>query len=92
MKHHLVLSASKGAVLYLRVFMFGLDVYIKYLCPCCTFFLLGEAGAEETPAKISFCSFQKNRVPFSDEKFMPSFVLTGVSLTPVLPHGTGKPI
>lgn len=90
MKHHLVLSASKGAVLYLRVFMFGLDVYIKYLCPCCTFFLLGEAGAEETRAKISFCSFQKNRVPFSDEKFMPSFVLTGVSLTPVLPHAQGN--
>lgn len=92
MKNHLVLSASKGAVLYLCVFMFELDVYIKYFCPRCTFFHLGEAGAEETRAKISFCSSQKNRVPFSDEKFMPSLVLTGVSLTPVLPHGTGKPI
>lgn len=34
---------------------------------------------------------KKTRVPFSDEKFMPSLVLNGVSSTPVLPHGTGKP-
>lgn len=63
MKHHLVLSASKGAVLYLRVFMFGLDVYIKYLCPCCTFFLLGEAGAEEM-RKFLFAASKKTECLF----------------------------
>lgn len=42
--------------------------------------------------KFLFAASEETRVPFSDEKFMPSFVLTGVSWTPVLPHGTGKPI